>query len=106
MADRLNMLFRDRRAHARTARLMETEARMSQEAWERSMDACNLAHAEVMSLHTTILGQQTEITELRAADRRRQAGITELRATDRKRQAQLTKVLKLVKRLQTQMIEL
>ncbi|GJR97452.1 hypothetical protein Tco_0269626 [Tanacetum coccineum] len=30
---RLNMLFRDRRAHARTARLMEAEARMSQEAW-------------------------------------------------------------------------
>ncbi|GJS15299.1 putative reverse transcriptase domain-containing protein [Tanacetum coccineum] len=29
---RLNMLFRDRRAHARTARLMETEARMSREA--------------------------------------------------------------------------
>ncbi|GKA61705.1 hypothetical protein Tco_0761224 [Tanacetum coccineum] len=33
LAGRLNMLFRDRRAHARTARLMETEARMSQEAW-------------------------------------------------------------------------
>ncbi|GJY81002.1 hypothetical protein Tco_0493753 [Tanacetum coccineum] len=95
MADRLNMLFRDRRAHARTARLMETEARMSQEAWERSMDACNLAHTEVMSLHTTILGQQTEITELRAADRRRQAGITELRATDRKRQAHIGKVFAL-----------
>ncbi|GJZ38988.1 hypothetical protein Tco_0585551 [Tanacetum coccineum] len=33
MAGRLNMLYRDRRAHARTARLMETEARMSREAW-------------------------------------------------------------------------
>ncbi|GJX49329.1 hypothetical protein Tco_0276174 [Tanacetum coccineum] len=33
MAGRLNMLYRDRRAHARTARLMEVEARMSQEAW-------------------------------------------------------------------------
>ncbi|GJT44363.1 hypothetical protein Tco_0953078 [Tanacetum coccineum] len=33
LAGRLNMLFRDRRAHARTARLMETEARMSREAW-------------------------------------------------------------------------
>ncbi|GJU41401.1 hypothetical protein Tco_1194358, partial [Tanacetum coccineum] len=29
LAGRLNMLFRDRHAHARTARLMETEARMS-----------------------------------------------------------------------------
>ncbi|GJV71619.1 hypothetical protein Tco_1491614 [Tanacetum coccineum] len=33
LAGRLNMLFRDRRAHARTARLMEAEARMSREAW-------------------------------------------------------------------------
>ncbi|GJS07790.1 reverse transcriptase domain-containing protein [Tanacetum coccineum] len=37
---------RDRRAHARTARLMETEARMSREAWGRSMDASDLARAE------------------------------------------------------------
>ncbi|GJW80594.1 putative reverse transcriptase domain-containing protein [Tanacetum coccineum] len=33
LAGRLNMLFRDRRAHAHTARLMKTEARMSREAW-------------------------------------------------------------------------
>ncbi|GJT99552.1 hypothetical protein Tco_1109891, partial [Tanacetum coccineum] len=33
MAGQLNMLYRDRHAHARTARLMEAEARMSQEAW-------------------------------------------------------------------------
>ncbi|GKB86856.1 hypothetical protein Tco_0959128 [Tanacetum coccineum] len=33
MAGRLNMLYRDRHAHARTVRLMEAEARMSQEAW-------------------------------------------------------------------------
>ncbi|GJY02773.1 hypothetical protein Tco_0360925 [Tanacetum coccineum] len=46
LAGRLNMLFRDRRAHARTARLMETEARMSREAWGRSMDASDLARAE------------------------------------------------------------
>ncbi|GJU26451.1 hypothetical protein Tco_1165072 [Tanacetum coccineum] len=32
LAGRLNMLFKDRRAYARTARLMETEARISQEA--------------------------------------------------------------------------
>ncbi|GJU17858.1 hypothetical protein Tco_1145824 [Tanacetum coccineum] len=32
LASRLNMLFRDRRAHAYTATLMETEARMSREA--------------------------------------------------------------------------
>ncbi|GJQ97183.1 hypothetical protein Tco_0008322 [Tanacetum coccineum] len=39
MAGRLNMLYRDRRTHARTARLMEAEAKMSREAWGRSMDA-------------------------------------------------------------------
>ncbi|GKE61008.1 hypothetical protein Tco_1511375 [Tanacetum coccineum] len=79
LACHLNMLFRDRRAHARTARLMETEARMSREDWGRSMDA---------------------------TDRRRQTVITEMLAADHKRQVQLTKALKLVKRLQTQMADL
>ncbi|GJZ66139.1 putative reverse transcriptase domain-containing protein [Tanacetum coccineum] len=69
MAGRLNMLYRNRRAHARTPLLMEKEAK-------------------VMSLRTTVLGQQAVITELRAADRRRQAAITELLAADRRRQAQ------------------
>ncbi|GJZ57403.1 hypothetical protein Tco_0612897, partial [Tanacetum coccineum] len=36
---RVNTLFRDRRSYARTARLMETEARLSREAWVQSMDA-------------------------------------------------------------------
>ncbi|GJU91994.1 hypothetical protein Tco_1304417 [Tanacetum coccineum] len=51
--DRLNMLFRDRRALARIARLVETEARISREAWGRFMDASDLARVEVMSLRTT-----------------------------------------------------
>ncbi|GKD99480.1 hypothetical protein Tco_1387464 [Tanacetum coccineum] len=55
------------------------------------MDASDLARSEVMSLHTTVLGQQAVITELQAADHRRQATIIEL--------------LKLLKRLQTQMTE-
>ncbi|GKC53235.1 MAK10-like protein [Tanacetum coccineum] len=46
LAGQLNKMFRDRRAHARTARLMETEARMSREAWGRSMDASDLARTE------------------------------------------------------------
>ncbi|GJX75964.1 hypothetical protein Tco_0322775 [Tanacetum coccineum] len=78
LAGRLNMLFRDRCAHARTAKLMETEARMSREAWGRSMDA---------------------------TDRRRQTVITEMLAADHKRQKQLTEAQKLIKRLQTQMAE-
>ncbi|GKC26841.1 hypothetical protein Tco_1034135, partial [Tanacetum coccineum] len=93
------------RAHACIARLMEAKARMSREAWGRSMDASDLAHVEFMSLHTTVLGQQTLITELQAVDRRRQAAITEMLAVDHRRQAQLIEVLKLLKRLQTQMTE-
>ncbi|GJX14914.1 hypothetical protein Tco_0206672 [Tanacetum coccineum] len=58
--------------------LMETEARLSQEAWRRSMDASDLAREEVMSLCTTILGQMSEIRELHAADRRRQAVTLEM----------------------------
>ncbi|GKE07939.1 hypothetical protein Tco_1411490 [Tanacetum coccineum] len=60
LASRLNMLFRDRCAHARTARLMETKARMSREAWGRSMDASDLACVEVMSLRTTV-SQKAEV---------------------------------------------
>ncbi|GKC63209.1 hypothetical protein Tco_1095807 [Tanacetum coccineum] len=46
MSGRLNMLHRDRRAHARTARLMETEAILSREAWVQSMDASDIARSE------------------------------------------------------------
>ncbi|GKE13432.1 hypothetical protein Tco_1416983 [Tanacetum coccineum] len=87
MAGRLNMLYRDRRAHTRIALLMKREARMPREAWGRSMDASDLTRSEVMSLRTTVLGQQAVITELQAADRRRQAAITELLAVNRRRQA-------------------
>ncbi|GKB48129.1 hypothetical protein Tco_0898882, partial [Tanacetum coccineum] len=89
LAGRLNMLFRDRRAHARTARLMETEARMSREAWGRSMDASDLARAEVMSLRTTVLAQMSEIRELQDADRRRQAVISEMLKADQRRSAEM-----------------
>ncbi|GKC46063.1 putative reverse transcriptase domain-containing protein, partial [Tanacetum coccineum] len=63
MAGRLNMLYRDRRAYARTALLMEREARMSREAWGRSMNASDLARSEVMSLRTTVLDQQADPDE-------------------------------------------
>nr|GFC91981.1 hypothetical protein [Tanacetum cinerariifolium] len=44
LAGPLNMLFRDRRAHAYTRQLMRTEARMSREAWARATDASDLVH--------------------------------------------------------------
>nr|GEZ94462.1 hypothetical protein [Tanacetum cinerariifolium] len=55
LAGRLNMLFRDRHAHAYTRHLMEIEARMSREAWVRATDASDLVRGEVMSLCTTVL---------------------------------------------------
>ncbi|GJT83963.1 hypothetical protein Tco_1058305 [Tanacetum coccineum] len=81
LAGRLNMLFRDRRAHS------------------------DLARAEVMSLCTTVLAQQSKIRELQSADRRRQTMISKLLAANYKRQRQLIEALKLVKSLQTQMAE-
>ncbi|GJU37387.1 hypothetical protein Tco_1185741 [Tanacetum coccineum] len=70
---RLNMLYRDRRAHARTALLMEREARLSPEAWVRSMDASDIARSKGRALRTTVLAQQSEIADLRAIYRTRQA---------------------------------
>ncbi|GJX07550.1 hypothetical protein Tco_0195482 [Tanacetum coccineum] len=80
----LNLLRRDRCAHAHTALLMEREARLSHEAWRLSMDASDDACSEVMALRTTVLAQQTEIVELRAADRRRQRHLTEALTRSRK----------------------
>ncbi|GJY26355.1 hypothetical protein Tco_0401081 [Tanacetum coccineum] len=66
---------------------------------------CDLTRSEVMSLHTTVLGQQAVITELKAADCRRQTAIIELLAVDCRRQAQFIEALKLLKGLKTQMTE-
>ncbi|GJU25886.1 putative reverse transcriptase domain-containing protein [Tanacetum coccineum] len=68
---------------------METEARLSREAWRRSMDASDLARREVMSLRTTILGQMSEIRELHAADRRRQAVTSEMLKANHRRSAEM-----------------
>nr|GFC86343.1 hypothetical protein [Tanacetum cinerariifolium] len=61
LAGQLNMLFRDRHAHAYTRHLMETEARMSREAWVRAKNASDLVYGEeVMSLRTTVLGDHRD----------------------------------------------
>ncbi|GKF36554.1 hypothetical protein Tco_0113312, partial [Tanacetum coccineum] len=52
---RLNLLQRDRCSHAYTALLMEREARLSHEAWGRSMDASDTTRSEVRALRTTVL---------------------------------------------------
>nr|GFA25961.1 hypothetical protein [Tanacetum cinerariifolium] len=92
LASRFNMLFRDRRAHAYTRQLMDTEARMSREAWVRATYVSDLIHGEVMSLHTTVLGQMSEIRELQAADRRRQTVILELLRIDHKRSTEISEL--------------
>nr|GEX76789.1 hypothetical protein [Tanacetum cinerariifolium] len=69
LAGRLNMLFRDRRAHAYTRHLMETEAKMSREAW------------------------MSEIRELQATDRRRQTMISELLRIDHRRSTEISEDL-------------
>ncbi|GJW22041.1 putative reverse transcriptase domain-containing protein, partial [Tanacetum coccineum] len=103
---RVNRLDSDRPFHRRTALLIEEEARLSRAAWARSMDACDQVHSEGISLRTTVMAQQSEITELQAADRRRQAVITDLLKADYRRQRQLVETLKIVKSLKAQMTEL
>nr|GEU68482.1 reverse transcriptase domain-containing protein [Tanacetum cinerariifolium] len=49
MSGQLNLLRRDKRFHARTARLMKSEARASCEAWVQSMDASDMARPEKMA---------------------------------------------------------
>nr|GFA92493.1 hypothetical protein [Tanacetum cinerariifolium] len=92
LAGRLNMLFRDRRTHAYTRHLMETEGRMSREAWVRATDASDLVHGEVMSLRTTVLGQMSEIRELQVVDRRRQAVISELPRIDHRGSTEISEL--------------
>nr|GEV30496.1 hypothetical protein [Tanacetum cinerariifolium] len=49
MSGQLNLLHRDRRSHAHTARFMESEARASREAWVQSMDASDMTRSETTS---------------------------------------------------------
>ncbi|GJR25740.1 hypothetical protein Tco_1101972 [Tanacetum coccineum] len=67
MSGQLIMLRRDKRAHARTARLMETEDRLSREAWVQSMDASDSARFEVS---TTDYSASTTDGDCRVVDRR------------------------------------
>ncbi|GKC86074.1 hypothetical protein Tco_1141791, partial [Tanacetum coccineum] len=94
LAGQLNMLLRDRRAHAYTRHQIETEARLSREGWRRSMDASDLVRGEVMSLRTTVL------------DHWRSAEMRELRTADHTRQQQLIQTLIVVQSLQREVTPL
>nr|GFC97101.1 hypothetical protein [Tanacetum cinerariifolium] len=58
---------------------------MSRESWTRATDASDLVHGEVISLHTTVLGQISKIKELQATDRRRRTVISELLRLEHRR---------------------
>nr|GEX61711.1 reverse transcriptase domain-containing protein [Tanacetum cinerariifolium] len=92
MSGQLNMLLRDRRPIPVLPGLMESKDILSREAWVQSMDTSNTAHAEVMSLRTTVLAQHSEIVGLQAADSIQQTHLAE--------------ALTLLKTLQTQMAAL
>ncbi|GKE55461.1 hypothetical protein Tco_1494646 [Tanacetum coccineum] len=77
ISSQLNLLRRDRRSNARMARLMESDARASREAWVQSMDASDTTRSKVSARQTTVLAHQTEIGDLQATDRRRQTQIVE-----------------------------
>nr|GEW96980.1 putative reverse transcriptase domain-containing protein [Tanacetum cinerariifolium] len=77
ISGRVNMLYRDRHDHVWSARLMEAEARLLRLAWVQSMDAKDRGRAEVMSLRTTVLAQQSEIVGLQAADCTRQTQLVQ-----------------------------
>ncbi|GKA23592.1 hypothetical protein Tco_0709625, partial [Tanacetum coccineum] len=96
---------RDRRAHVYTRHLMETEARLSREAWRRSMDASDLTRGEVMSLCTTVLGQMLEIRELHAVDRKRQAVTSEMLKADHRRSAEMRELRTADRTRQQQLIQ-
>nr|GEZ40039.1 putative reverse transcriptase domain, ribonuclease H-like domain, aspartic peptidase domain protein [Tanacetum cinerariifolium] len=49
---RVNRLFRERRFHAHTTRLIEGEARASRTAWTQSIDASDAARSGVIALRT------------------------------------------------------
>ncbi|GJX22439.1 putative reverse transcriptase domain-containing protein [Tanacetum coccineum] len=90
LAGRLNMLFRDRRAHAYTRHQLRQKARLSTRGLVGDrLDMVIYYRGEVMSLHTTVLVQMSEIRELHAADRRRQAMISEILKADQRRSTEM-----------------
>ncbi|GJT99044.1 hypothetical protein Tco_1094562 [Tanacetum coccineum] len=66
LSDQLNLLGRDRRAHAHTALLMEREARIYCEAWGLLMDASDTVRSEAQLVETLRLMStlQTQVTAL------------------------------------------
>ncbi|GJX91561.1 hypothetical protein Tco_0344887 [Tanacetum coccineum] len=98
-------LVDDSQYHYETARLLDQEALVSQEAWGRSIEVSYMTRSEILALCSVVMGQQAVISQLQAADRKSQVVTLEMLQADYQRQVQLTKALELLKGLQTQMVE-
>ncbi|GJT90121.1 hypothetical protein Tco_1078966 [Tanacetum coccineum] len=100
--------IRRRRAeeyHYETARLLDQEALVSQEAWGHSIEVSYMTRSEILALRSVVMSQHAVISQLQAADRKSQVVTLEMLQADYQRQVQLTKALELLKGLQTQMAE-
>ncbi|GJX69178.1 hypothetical protein Tco_0304905 [Tanacetum coccineum] len=93
------------RYHYETARLLDQEALVSREAWGRSIEVSYMTRLEILALRSVVIGQQAVISQLQAADRKSQVVTLEMLQADYQRQVQLAKALKLLKGLQTQMVD-
>nr|GEU55621.1 reverse transcriptase domain-containing protein [Tanacetum cinerariifolium] len=86
------------------------EERQDDQALQRARINSDAARSRVIALHTHVVAQRIEITDLRAADRRfqttvgtQQEDIRELRVAHRKLQAQFIRALTALKSCQTQL---
>ncbi|GJX91892.1 hypothetical protein Tco_0345218 [Tanacetum coccineum] len=98
-------LFDDSQYHYETARLLDQEALVSREAWGCSIEVSYMTRSEILALRSVVMGQQAVISQLQAADRKSQVVTLEMLQADYQRQVQLAEALKLLKGLQTQMVE-
>ncbi|GKB21637.1 hypothetical protein Tco_0855560 [Tanacetum coccineum] len=99
-------LFDDSQYHYETARLLDQEALVSREAWGRSIEVSYMTRSQrFCALRSVVIGQQAVISQLQAADRKSQVVTLEMLQADYQRQVQLAEALKLLKGLQTQMVE-
>ncbi|GKB05381.1 hypothetical protein Tco_0833576 [Tanacetum coccineum] len=64
-----------------------------------------MTRSGIMALRSVVIGQQAVISQLQAADRKSRVVTSEMLQAYHQRQVQLTKALKLLKGLQTQMVE-
>ncbi|GKE47928.1 hypothetical protein Tco_1479186 [Tanacetum coccineum] len=86
---RVETLVDDSHYHYETARLLDQEALVSQEAWGRSIVVSYMARSKIMALRSVVMGQQAVISQLQVADRRSQTVTSEMLQADHRRQAEI-----------------